>query len=112
MECLEYICATEEAAQQWGVEEQLIKESYGELVEYRSIDSVNEILQVLAIAFEVKLGERREDKTPWRQRQASVLSIIYRSRESEFEEKLLEPGQCGQVSGHCIRENVSGVRNI
>jgi hypothetical protein len=55
-------CPTEKVAKQWSVEDQLIKESYGDHVKCRSIHSSNDILQVLAIAFEVKLSERREDQ--------------------------------------------------
>jgi len=59
---LEQFCATEEVAQQWCVEDQLIEECYRDFVKCRSIYSANDTFQVLAIAFEVKLGERREDQ--------------------------------------------------
>jgi len=46
----EHFCVAEEVAQQWCVEDQLIEESYRDPVKCRSIDSANDILQVLAIA--------------------------------------------------------------
>jgi hypothetical protein len=105
MERSERVRASEEVAEQRGVgdSEQLIEEGYGELVERGSVDPVDEVLQVLVVAFEVKLGERRKDETPWwGQRRVSVSSIVYGSRESEVEEELLERGQRRQASGHRI----------
>jgi predicted DNA-binding protein (UPF0278 family) len=53
---LEHHHATEEVMQQWHVEDQLIEESYRDAVEFGSIDSADDFLQVLAIALEVKIG--------------------------------------------------------
>jgi hypothetical protein len=88
----EDFCATEEVAQPRCIENQLIEEGYCDLVKCRSIDSANDLLQVLAIAFEGKLGERREDQA-FRQGQMSAFSESTRSRGSKTNGKFLEPGQ-------------------
>jgi hypothetical protein len=88
-------CATEEVTQQRRIEDQLIEERYYELVKCRSIDSANNILQVLAIAFEGKIGKRREDQA-FRQGQVLAFSVSTRSRGSKRHGKILEPGQPGQ----------------
>ena len=61
---LKHFRPTEEVAQKWSLEDQLIEESYGHPFKHRRVNSAHNILQVLAIAFEVKLSETpRRGKT-------------------------------------------------
>ena len=84
---------------EWCVEDKLIEECYKCAAEMRDVDSGDDILQVLAIAFETKSGESGEDNGSWERRRSTV-SVGPRSRESEFEVKLTESRQCGQTSNH------------
>jgi hypothetical protein len=101
----EYVCsmgfskyygAPEEVAEEWKIKEELIEEYYADPAKCRSIDSAGDILQVLAIAFKAKLGERWEVNA-FQQGYVSAFSVSTRSRGSEANEKFPEPGQCGQA---------------
>ena len=69
---------------QWSVEDELIEELYNNVAEKGNINSGDDILQVLAVALEVKPGESGEDKTCVGRR-TSTFSVGPRSRGSEFE---------------------------
>jgi hypothetical protein len=89
----------------------LIEECYGVEIEARGIYPGEEVLQVLAIAFEPCFGESREDSMCERRRM-SAFSFCVRSWESVFKAKFLEPSQCRYASGHRLGRNVSGSGNI
>ena len=99
---LEHFCPTEEVAQQWSVEDQLIEESYVDPVKRRSVNSANNPLQVLAIAFERKFDKRQEDRA-FQRTWVSVFSVSTGSRGSKTNGKCLELGQCGQGCDDFLR---------
>ena len=81
MRYLEYFRAAEKVSEWWGVKCQLIEEFYENYVDERSIDSGHGILQVLAVAFEVKLRESGEDNA-YERRRTSAFSVGTGSRGS------------------------------
>ena len=90
---------TDEVEKKWSVEDKLIEECYISVAEKRDVDSGDDILQVLAIAFEIKLGESGEDNGS-EGRRRSTFSVSPRSRESECEAELTESRQRSQTSNH------------
>jgi hypothetical protein len=89
---LEDCCVIEEVAEQWSVEDRAINECYGDTLKRRSIYFANNILQALAIAFEGKLGERREDQA-FQQGRVLAFSVDTTSRGSITNGKVSEHGQ-------------------
>ena len=72
-----------------------------DVVELRSIDSGNNVFQVLVVATEPEAGESGEDNGSER-RWMSVFSVILRPRGSEFKIKSFEACQSGQGSDHSL----------
>ena len=84
MGCLEIFCAIDKVKKQWIVKDKLVEEIYDDVAEWRDVDSGDDILQVLAVALEVKPGESGEDNACV-ERRTSTFSVGPRSRRSEFE---------------------------
>ena len=79
--------ATDELREMWGVEYGLLKERYLQAVEYRSrINPGYKLLEVVAHAFKLQLGEGGKGGACW-QRRMSAFWIRARSSGLEFEHK-------------------------
>jgi hypothetical protein len=74
-----------------------------EYLEYRGIDSGNEVLQILADSLKAKQGEKGED-CAWKRRRTCVIGM--RMGGLKFNAKAFEIGQRSQTSGHCFGWNV------
>jgi hypothetical protein len=111
IECPERPCVLDEPRKLADVKEELIDEYYVDTLELRGIDLGDEVLQVLAYTSEPEGCERGEDSACER-RWTSGSLIRARSRGCEFDDKPLEPGQCGQARGHCFRWNVTSIRRL
>jgi hypothetical protein len=66
IECFDRRPTPHELAEQWSVEYELMKKGYPYYVKKRGIDPGQEVLQVHADPFELKLSENVEDGACWR----------------------------------------------
>ena len=102
---VESFCAIKETGELWSAEYELVKQRYGDVVEQGGVDLGYEVVQILAIAFEMKHGESGEDNPGVsEQGRGSTfdLCVGLRSRGSEPKSESLELGQCGQGSCHLL----------
>ena len=102
---VESFCATKETGELWSVEYELVKQRYGDVAEQGGVDPGYEVVQILAIAFEMKHGESGE-VNPGASEQGRVwafdLCVGLGSRGSKPKNEPLEPGQRGQGSCHLL----------
>jgi len=82
IECLELFCVTDEPVKLWDVKIEVHEKENVEVVEKRSIDPDQEVLQILVSAYEYRFSESGEGKT-CRGRQRSACRVGTRSRGAE-----------------------------
>ena len=102
---------SDEPVELWNIEHE---EKYPKPVEFKGINSGNEVFQVFTNTFEFKVGGCRDDSTHW-WRQAYLVWV----RGSEYNAKPLETGEHGlgysgkkgQVSGLADKASLRNARN-